>query len=112
MTRARRFTSAPSPGAFITLEGIEGSGKSTQLAKLAKSLREAGYRVIETREPGGTPIAEDIREVLLDGSAAPDNEQRVPAGEEMTAECEAALVFAARSQHVRYRIRPGMAEGA
>jgi len=52
-------------GIFITLEGIEGSGKTTQLARLAKFLRENGHRVVETREPGGTPLAEQIREVML-----------------------------------------------
>ena len=95
---------------FITFEGIEGSGKSTQCARLSKFLREHGYRVIETREPGGTPIAERIRALLLD---LPSTRADVPfTTEPLTPECEAALVFAARSQHVAQIIEPALRKGA
>lgn len=100
-------------GLFITLEGIEGSGKTTQLARLAKFLREKGYRVVETREPGGTPIAEQIRGVMLNlPSARPSEHKARRPAEPMTAECEAALVFAARAQHVTHVIQPAILEGA
>jgi dTMP kinase len=100
-------------GIFITLEGIEGSGKTTQLARLAKFLREKGCRIVETREPGGTPIAEHIRGVMLNVPAAlpSEHETRRPA-EPMTPECEAALVFAARAQHVAHVIQPALQEEA
>lgn len=99
-------------GIFITLEGIEGSGKTTQLARLAKFLREKEYRVVETREPGGTPLAEQIRGVMLNVPSAVPNEHeaRRPA-EPITPECEAALVFAARAQHVTHVIQPALQKG-
>jgi dTMP kinase len=98
-------------GVFITLEGIEGSGKTTQCARLAKFLREQGYRVVETREPGGTPIAECIRDLLLGLSST--RPQAVPsATDPLTPQCEAALIFAARSQHVAEVIKPALREGA
>ncbi|MGH7209562.1 MAG: dTMP kinase [Nitrospiraceae bacterium] len=93
-------------GVFITFEGIEGSGKTTQLAGAAKLLREEGYRVIETREPGGTPFAERIREMLLDSPA--DS----PSAEPIAPECEASLILACRSQHVARVIKPALREGA
>jgi len=100
-------------GIFITLEGIEGSGKTTQLARLAKFLRENGHRVVETREPGGTPLAEQIREVMLGLPSIMPSEHKTPGpGELMTPECEAALVFAARAQHVMHVIQPALQEGA
>jgi dTMP kinase len=100
-------------GIFITLEGIEGSGKTTQLARLSKFLREEGYRVVETREPGGTPLAERIRGVMLNIPPATPSEHliRHPA-EPITSECEAALVFAARAQHVTHVIQPALQDGA
>ena len=98
------------PGVFITLEGIEGSGKTTQLARLAKSLREKRYRVVETREPGGTPLAEQIRGVLLNQPSQKPSEHSTT--EPITAECEAALVFAARAQHVTHIINPALKQGA
>jgi dTMP kinase len=88
-------------GVFITFEGIEGSGKSVQCSRLAKFLRSEGYRVIETREPGGTPFAEHIRELLLQSS-----------GEHVTPECEVSLILAARSQHLAHVIRPALRDGA
>jgi len=99
-------------GIFITFEGIEGSGKTTQLARLSKRLRESGYRVVETREPGGTPLAERIRSVMLDVPVMWASKSEGTAPETMSAECEASLVFAARSQHVSHLIVPALKEGA
>jgi dTMP kinase len=99
-------------GVFITFEGIEGSGKTTQLARLAKRLRESGYRVVETREPGGTPLAERIRSVMLDAPVKPAGQPDAAGLEAMSAECEASLVFAARSQHVGHLIVPALRQGA
>lgn len=89
-------------GLFITLEGPEGSGKSTQIRYLASALRRAGYSVVRTREPGGTPVAEAIRKVLLLASSR----------EPVAAETEALLILAARSQHVRHLIKPALDRGA
>lgn len=88
-------------GKFITFEGLDGTGKSTQMRKLAAVLREAGHKVIETREPGGTPTAEKIRRVLLDSGTA-----------ELAPLAEMALMFASRAQHIAEVIEPGLAEGA
>lgn len=88
-------------GRFITLEGGEGVGKSTQLKALATALRQRGLDVIETREPGGSPGAEAIRALLLQGDV-----------ERWTAETEALLFAAARSDHVARTIRPALARGA
>ncbi|MBL7648617.1 MAG: dTMP kinase [Candidatus Hydrogenedentes bacterium] len=87
-------------GCFITFEGVEGCGKSTQIALLWEYLTEAGYDVIVTREPGGTPIAEAIRGVLLN----PDHENMGPA-------VELLLYAAARAQHVFEKIAPALAAG-
>jgi dTMP kinase len=88
-------------GKFITFEGLDGSGKSTQMRKLAAALREAGHKVVETREPGGTATGEKIRKVLLDsGTAALD------------ARAEMALMFASRAQHIAEVIEPGLASGS
>jgi dTMP kinase len=87
-------------GRFITLEGIEGAGKSTQRPIIAELLREHGISWIETREPGGTSLAERIRELLL----APD-----PSGP--CAEAELLLMFAARAEHLAKTIRPALAAG-
>src|SRR5699024_4913632 len=87
-------------GRFITLEGIEGVGKSTQAALLAEWLEGRGIRAVCTREPGGTPVAESIRALLKDASI-----------EGMSAETELLLMFAARAEHAEKLIRPALAEG-
>ena len=88
-------------GLFITLEGPEGAGKSTNRDYLAERLREQGIDVVLTREPGGTPLAERIRELLL-----------APSDDAMCADTELLLVFAARAQHLAEVIRPALAQGA
>lgn len=87
-------------GLFITLEGPEGAGKSTNREYLAERLREQGVEVLLTREPGGTPLAERIRELLL-----------APSDEPMAVDTELLLVFAARAQHLQQVIRPALARG-
>jgi dTMP kinase len=89
-------------GCFIAFEGGEGAGKSTQARLLADALRARGYCVVMTREPGGTPGAEAIRNLLL----CPPQE-----GEGWGAEAEALLFAAARSDHVANLIRPALARG-
>jgi dTMP kinase len=88
------------PGLFITLEGIEGSGKTTQAERLAESLESEGLAVLRTREPGGTELAEKIRDLVL-------NKEKEP----VHAETELLLFLAARAQHVRERIRPALERG-
>jgi len=85
-------------GHFITFEGIDGAGKSTHIAPLAERLRAAGWPVVITREPGGTPLAEQLRELTLH--------------QDMDALTEAMLMFAARREHVRAVIGPALATGA
>ncbi|MFP5409650.1 MAG: dTMP kinase [Gammaproteobacteria bacterium] len=87
-----------SPGRFITLEGVDGAGKSTHLAFVADWLRAQGREVIVTREPGGTPLGETLRELLLHQA--------------MDADTELLLMFAARQQHLAELIRPALARGA
>ena len=89
------------PGRFITLEGGEGAGKSTQLQTVARSLTAAGIPFLTTREPGGTSRAEAIRGLLLSPG------EREP----MASETELLLMFAARAQHVKQRIEPALAAG-
>jgi dTMP kinase len=88
-------------GKFITLEGGEGVGKSTQAARLANALRAQGIEVIVTREPGGTPGAEAIRDLLMTGSE-----------DRWSARAEALLFAAARADHVEKVIRPALERGA
>lgn len=91
----------PKPrGAFLTVEGLDGSGKGTQIDRLSDALDRWGFEVVHTREPGGTPIGEKIREILLDKENAG-----------MTAETEALLYAAARAQHVREKILPAVSDG-
>jgi dTMP kinase len=93
------------PGIFITFEGPEGSGKTTQCRHLARWLTNNGYSVLLTREPGGTPVAEAIRTLLLSETrSSHDYEQITPA-------CETALILAARSQHVTHVISPALKNG-
>ncbi|MEI6303381.1 MAG: dTMP kinase [Betaproteobacteria bacterium] len=84
-------------GKFITLEGVDGAGKSTHLAWIASRLKELGKDVIVTREPGGTPIGESLRQLILT--------------QPMALETEALLVFAARSEHLTKVILPALEEG-
>jgi dTMP kinase len=88
-------------GKFITFEGLDGTGKSTQMRKLAAALRDGGHKVVETREPGGTATGEKIRKVLLDSGTAG-----------LDPMAEMALMFASRAQHIAEVIRPGVAAGA
>lgn len=88
-------------GRFISLEGGEGAGKSTQAKSLAAVLRARGLEVVETREPGGSPGAEAIRALLLEGAV-----------ERWTPASEALLFAAARADHVERLIRPALARGA
>ena len=87
-------------GLFITFEGPDGSGKSTQARILAERLRGEGRPVLETVEPGGTPIGQQIRRILLD-----------PANQELTPVAELLLMFAARAQNVEQWILPALKEG-
>jgi dTMP kinase len=85
------------PGRFITLEGIDGAGKSTHAALIAEALRSRGAVVVATREPGGTPLGEALRDLVL--------------REAMTHDTETLLLFAARREHVERVIRPALARG-
>ncbi|ROH85271.1 dTMP kinase [Pseudomethylobacillus aquaticus] len=84
-------------GRFITLEGMDGAGKSTHIPAIEAWLKTQGHRVLLTREPGGTALGERLRELLLHDS--------------MTAETEALLMFAARSEHLAQRILPALQAG-
>jgi dTMP kinase len=94
------LAAAALPGRFITLEGGEGVGKSTQGRRLAAALRARGIDVVETREPGGSPGAEAIRSLLLDGDI-----------DRWSAPAEALLFAAARADHVQRTIRPALEAG-
>lgn len=87
-------------GLFLTLEGVDGCGKSTQLSRLTKYLEEKGLDVLLTREPGGCAISEQVREMLL----SPENK-------EMSAETEMLLYAAARTQHITEKILPALEAG-
>ncbi|MDB5802209.1 MAG: tmk [Rhodocyclales bacterium] len=85
-------------GRFITFEGIDGAGKSTQIAAVVDRLRQRGLEVVQSREPGGTPLAEKLRELVLH--------------EAMNLETEALLMFAARREHLAVVIEPALARDA
>ncbi|HSD38652.1 MAG TPA: dTMP kinase [Rhodocyclaceae bacterium] len=87
-----------SRGRFITFEGIDGAGKSTQIAGVVDALRQRGREVVQSREPGGTPLSEKLRELVLH--------------ETMNLETEALLMFAARREHLAAVIEPALARGA
>ena len=88
----------PSRGKFITLEGVDGAGKSTHLDFIAEWLRARGHEVVVTREPGGTPLGETLRDLLLH--------------RDMDADTELLLMFAARQAHLSQLILPSVARGA
>lgn len=88
-------------GKFITFEGIDGSGKTTQMQRLAARLRAAGREVVETVEPGGTRLGDQIRSILLDA-----------ANQELRPTAELLLYFASRAQNVEERILPALERGA
>ncbi len=84
-------------GLFLTLEGVDGAGKSTHLEWLCEHIGKRGHRVVQTREPGGTPLGEQLREILLQHS--------------MHLETETLLMFASRMEHIRSVIEPALARG-
>lgn len=86
-------------GIFITFEGIDGAGKTTQQHLAAQALRDRGYDVVESREPGGTQLAEGVRQLVLDASLP------------LTADTQTLLYLAARSEHVDKLLRPSLAAG-
>ena len=88
------------PGLFITFEGVDGSGKSTQMRRFAQHLRSLGHTVVETVEPGGTPVGAQIRAILLD-----------PANTALGPRAELLLYFAARAQNVDEILEPALARG-
>jgi dTMP kinase len=90
------------PGRFITIEGIEGVGKTTQVARLSQVLSERGVLHVVTREPGGTPLAEKIRNIVLDNSG----------GEVLPPNAELLLMFAARAVHLTNHIEPHLRAGS
>ncbi|MDX1434783.1 MAG: dTMP kinase [Gammaproteobacteria bacterium] len=94
-------TRAAGRGRFITVEGIEGAGKSTQVAAIATFLEARGLGAVLTREPGGTPLGEAVRGLLLD-----------PAFTGMAADAELLLMFAARAEHLARVIEPALAAGS
>lgn len=88
------------PGFFISFEGMEGCGKSTHVTLLAQTLREQGYEVVATREPGGTAVGQTLRQILLN-----------PAGAPLATGTELLLMLADRAQHVQEVIAPNLREG-
>jgi dTMP kinase len=88
------------PGRFLTIEGIEGVGKTTQVTRLSQALRERGIAHVVTREPGGTPLAERIREIVLNAR-----------DETLPPKAELLLMFAARAVHLQNLVEPNLAAG-
>jgi len=95
-----RVSSHSPRGRFVTFEGLDGCGKSTQMEKLARALRSQGLRLVVTREPGGTPTGEKVRRLLLDTKTSA-----------LAPLAELALMFASRAQHIKEVIQPALAEG-
>lgn len=93
-------TSIPRRGCFFTIEGLDGCGKSTQLERLGNFLHEQGVPFVITREPGGTPTGEKIRQLLLDTGTS-----------NLSPYAELALMFASRAQHIKEIIQPALADG-
>jgi dTMP kinase len=87
-------------GSFITFEGMDGCGKTTQMTLLARKLRDSGYGVLESYEPGGTPIGTQVRRILLDA-----------ANQELCPTAELLLYFACRAQNVEQSILPALSDG-
>jgi len=87
-------------GKFITMEGGEGAGKSTMMVRVADRIRNAGHTVVKTREPGGTELAEKLRDILLDRNNI-----------SLSGQAELLLLFASRAQHLDELIRPALARG-
>ncbi len=104
MSQATNPTDSPTPppGLFITFEGLDGSGKTTQLKQLAAALESDGHRVVTLRQPGGTPLGDRIRSILLDSRSESDLGAIAP-------EAEMALMFADRAQSLRQVILPALA---
>jgi len=100
LTKLREGLAVLAEGFFITFEGIEGSGKTTQINLLAGYLQKKGYDVLVSREPGGTPLGEKIRQLLLD-----------PQYESMDYRTEILLYAADRAQHVKEKIKPALEQG-
>ena len=90
------------PGVFITIEGVEGSGKSTQLLRLSERLRHLGVPLVVSKEPGGTALGRELRRLLLEPH---------PSGEAWCAEAELLLFYADRAQHLHALIRPSLEAG-
>lgn len=88
-------------GRFITVEGPDGAGKTTNLDRMERIVRDAGFEVVRTREPGGTPLGDEIRKLVLHRD-----------GPEIDATAELLLIFAARAQHLSAVIRPALAAGS
>ena len=88
-------------GRLVTFEGVDGAGKTTQVEAVTAALRERGFDVVATREPGGTRLGDRLREILLAPDEAP-----------ITPDAELLLLFAARAEHIATRIRPALARGA
>ncbi len=88
------------PGFFLTVEGVEGAGKTTNIDFIEKWLQQKGLEYVRTREPGGTPLAERVRDILL-----------TPGHEKVADMTELLLMFAARAQHIAEVIRPALEAG-